>query len=187
MLDQIPSYEKSGFVASHLTHRFSGSIAGVLAGLEPQPHIGIEAVDASSERFNELVDYDAAHVPERRRRFLQGWLAPDSPRNSVLALEDGAIIGWATARPALPSGVRVGPLFARDTAVASALLGASLHPWRHSQEEVAIDVPEVNQTAMAFTTGLGMTPGFATARMYRGPAPQFALHEVFGNTTLELG
>jgi hypothetical protein len=33
----------------------------------------------------------------------------------------------------------------------------------------------------------GFTPGFATARMYRGTPPDLAMQQVFGVTSLELG
>lgn len=44
-----------------------------------------------------------------------------------------------------------------------------------------------NVKAVALAERHGLTPGFETARMYRGPAPDLPLDKTFGITTFELG
>ena len=100
-----------------------------------------------------------------------------------VGLEGGVITGYAVAR-ACREGSKLGPLFARDEAMALKLLaalGAAV------EGPLAIDAPAYQAGFIAALTAAGMAPGFTTARMYRGPAPEVASGMVFGTTSLELG
>ncbi len=83
-------------------------------------------------------------------------------------------------------GHKIGPLFATNSAAATALAHALIDA-RNETDDVFLDVPEPNAAASALARGLGLTPVFETARMYTGPAPKIALDHVFGITSFELG
>jgi hypothetical protein len=53
--------------------------------------------------------------------------------------------------------------------------------------EIFLDVPSVNQDAIALARDLGLSPTFETARMYTGAIPPLRLDRLFGVTTFELG
>jgi hypothetical protein len=54
-------------------------------------------------------------------------------------------------------------------------------------EELFIDVPTVNASAMQLVLSMGMKPVFTTARMYTKKAPNLPLDKIYGVTSLELG
>lgn len=142
--------------------------------------------DATSFSLESLVAYDARHVPVPRQRFIQQWLFHDSQRRGLVATTGDAVCGMATIRPSLPSGYRIGPLFADDVIVATQLLWscvAGLDP----HQTCSIDVPTGNGAATDLVQGIGMAPGFTAARVYRGTPPARPNSGVWGVTSLELG
>jgi GNAT superfamily N-acetyltransferase len=189
--EQIGSYEKSGFVFSHWTPRFTGSAADIVAGLADAGSgvdvLRLDSHDSSRALADDLLAYDSRFVPTPRPAFVHAWLAQASPRSTFVAMRDGTLAGYATVRPALPSGARIGPLFADDDAAARALLLACAREAVAWGDPIAIDVPERNATATALVESLGMTPGFSCARMWRGPAPALPYAGIWGSTTFELG
>jgi hypothetical protein len=56
-----------------------------------------------------------------------------------------------------------------------------------SGDEIFLDVPAPNRSAVALADDLGLVPVFETARMYTGPIRPLNLDRVFGVTTFELG
>ena len=48
-------------------------------------------------------------------------------------------------------------------------------------------MPLPNDAAVELAGSRGLTPGFRTARMYTGEAPEVELDRVFGVTSFELG
>jgi Acetyltransferase (GNAT) domain len=52
---------------------------------------------------------------------------------------------------------------------------------------VFLDCPQPNRSATDLAIRYGLAPVFATARMYRGPAPNLPLGRTYGITTFELG
>jgi hypothetical protein len=178
-LDGVPqqqaNYRSMGFVPAYRTFRLSGhlnatrgSSSGVVRPVIP-------------DLFDAIAAFDRAFFPAPRDAFLRRWLAP--PHLALACTDGGEIRGYGVAR-ACRDGFKVGPLLARDREVAEALLsqlgqacGGGIH----------IDVPETNASFTELLARAGLTQGFETARMYRGPAPAVALDGVFGITTLELG
>jgi hypothetical protein len=79
----------------------------------------------------------------------------------------------------------VGPLFADDGSIAAALVSALAR--ERDAATVAVDVPGVNDPALAWADAAGWMPSFETARMYAGPAPEIDRSGLFGVTSLELG
>lgn len=182
--EQVGSYEKSGFVFSHWTPRFVGSSTDVLSGLDrADGSIAVVGVDDAGV----VLDFDTRHVPGPRAEFVRAWVRPGTARVTWAAMRDGTLVGYATVRPAMPAGARIGPLFADDEAAARALLAACATHAAAWGGPLAIDVPERNAAATALVESLGMTPGFACARMWRGPAPDVPYDRIWGSTTFELG
>lgn len=174
---QQENYKKSGFSLAWNNVRYGGSIAsGVL------PSGGVRAVAAAD--LSAIAAYDALRYGASRVAFLTPWLQSSAERRSFVATGDGDIRGYCTARRCR-SGVKIGPLFARDRATAEALLGAAAD--YAGGGEIFLDVPQTNAAAVQLAESLGMTPRFETARMYRGAAPALPIAEIFGVTTFELG
>jgi len=82
-------------------------------------------------------------------------------------------------------GHKIGPLFADDPADADILLRALAATVRG--DEIVVDVPEPNETALALAERHDLSPVFETARMVRGSAPYLNLDATYGITTFELG
>lgn len=173
---QQGNYRKSGFRPAWNNIRHEGVPRG-------GDDDGVEIVDASSLPFGLLAAYDRRFFPEPRDAFLSAWTGLPG-RTALAAVRDGRIEGLGVIRPARAAH-RIGPLYAATPAVAAALL------WRLARRApgglVSVDVPDANPEATALFAGLGLVPTFETARMYTGPAPDLALAELFGVTSLELG
>lgn len=174
---QQDSYRRSGFRRAWTHVRYEGTPPGDA----PPPDITL--IDGRGVPFGRLADYDRRFFPAPRDAFLSLWTTLPGHR-SLAAVRDGHLAGFAVARPAR-RGTRVGPLYAASTDVALALL-TGLSP-ESAECPVALDVPDVNPTAVRLAEGLGFRPTFACARMYTGPAPRLDHAGVFANTTLELG
>jgi len=178
-LDGVPAqqanYRKSGFVLQQRNIRYAAA-----APVPPAPPPGIAIHPA---RFHGVAAYDRACVEAPREAFLRRWLT--LPGHVALAAETaGRLSGYGVIRPAR-EGSKIGPLFADGAAEAAALLAALLA--RAGPGPVFLDVPEPNRAAVALAEAAGMTPGFETARMYRGTPPPVAWERVFGITSFELG
>lgn len=177
VVDQQANYRRSGFDLAYRNIRFGGQ-AGPLdgpSGLEVRP---VSAPFGALERLDRLV------FPAARSGFWHGWLAAPGHR-SCAAYDGGALAGFGTIR-ACREGYKIGPLVARDLGAARAVL-AELLTGLPEGAEIFLDVPEPNVDAVVMARGLGLTPVFETARMYRGPAPEVDLGKVFGVTSFELG
>jgi hypothetical protein len=173
-LDGVPAqqdnYAQMGFAKAYGTVRFTGR----------PPVAGVDGIVAEAD-VEAVAAFDAECFPAPRRPFLERWF--EAPRIVRVALTDGVITGYAVAR-ACREGNKVGPLFARDVETALKLfaaLGAAV------AGPLAIDVPAYQADFIAALRAAGLVPGFETARMYRGPAPEMAGGQVFGTTSLELG
>lgn len=189
VVDQQPSYRKSGFVLVHRNVRYGGRVdpAALLTaeGRAALPAPGgsvILAVDAALAPA--VLAYDRPFYPADRTAFLSAWLAPTATRQGLALVRDGAVVGYGVARRCR-AGAKIGPLFADDEAGAEALFRAlaGLFP----EGEIFLDPPEPHAAATALARRFGLSPVFETARMYRGPAPDLPLARTYGITTFELG
>lgn len=177
-LDGVPAqqanYRSMGFAPAYRTIRYSGRLA------TPQATSAAIA-PVTTELMAAVAAFDAPFFPAPRRAFLDLWLRP--PHVAFAATGGDGIAGYGVARPCR-DGFKIGPLFARDGATAERLLGALAEA---CGGPVHIDVLETAGAFADFLAGAGLSPGFETARMYRGPAPAIDMSGVFGVTTLELG
>ena len=181
-LDGVPAhqdnYRKSGFTLAWRNIRFEGAPPG-----RAVPPAGIVLADAASLPFEQLAVFDRQFFPAPRDAFLSLWLACPGHRARV-ALRDGTIVGLAVARPCR-HGTKIGPLYAADTGIATALLGDLSAA--AGDGPIVLDVPEANPAAVRMAESFGFKAAFETARMYTATAPVIDLRNLFGVTTFELG
>lgn len=177
-LDGVPAqqnnYRSMGFNSRYESTRYSGTPGGkTRSGADVRPY---EPAD-----FEEVCLFDREYFPADRRAFLASWVA--EPHQTVVVRGASGIEGFGVARECL-CGFKIGPLFARSSESAYDMLLSLAHV---CPGEIQIDVPDEQAEFITALRSCGMTPGFATSRMYRGPAPAMNLAGVFGTTTLELG
>ena len=173
-LDGVPeqqaNYASMGFVPAYQSVRMGGALAPstLRASVAGAPDLAV------------AMALDAECFPAARPQFLRRWMAP--PNRVLASVRDGRTVAYAVVRTC-HDGSKIGPLFTRDDgdiAAASAILD-QLHG------QVQIDVPLAQAGWIARLAERGLSPGFATARMYRGAPPVLAQARVFGISSLELG
>lgn len=174
---QQDNYRRSGFHPAWTNVRFEGPAPDVEA---PR---GVRVVDARDIPFDELAAYDRRFFGAPRDAFLVAWISAPA-RSARVAVREGDIVGFAVLRDARAAS-RVGPLFAADGSIALALVSALARD--RAAATIAVDVPGVNEAALAWADAAGWMPSFETARMYTGPAPEIDRSGLFGITSLELG
>ena len=177
VVDQQDNYARSGFDLAWHNTRFQGPARHGAALHRP-------IVPLASVPFEQLARYDRDLHPEPRHAFLRSWIA----RTRTHALgwwEGGTLRGYGVLRPC-SRGYKFGPLFADTPAIAGALFEA-LCGRVPEGESVAMDVPQANPQAVALARQFGLEESFATARMYRGPAPRLAMVRQYALTALEIG
>jgi GNAT superfamily N-acetyltransferase len=179
-----PFYERGGFRPDHLEVRFAWEAPADAAAAGADPR-GADSriVDARSVPFDALVAFDSAHFPAPRPRFLAAWIAP-AERPAIALVENGRIEGFAVARR-VNGGHRVGPLFARDTGVAEAILDELGR--RLAGSTLFLDMPGANPAATALAARRGMREVFSCTRMHFGEAPTLPWPRIFAVTSFELG
>jgi hypothetical protein len=175
VVEQQANYRSMGFAPAYRTIRFVGS-PDVPAGA------GSDLRAIEPELMADVLDYDSRFFPAPRRLFLEHWLRP--PHMALAIVRDGAIEGYGVARRCR-DGCKIGPLFSDSLDAASRLFAALASA--SGSGNIHIDVPETSGDFAARLMSAGLQPGFETARMYKGKAPQFAQSGVFAITTLELG
>jgi len=173
----VEKYQRDGGLFLHYNNaRYEGTGGGTM----PKGLVLARDVD-----FHLLADYDAAHFPAHRERFLSCWM--QHPGHYGLARLDnhGEILGYGVRRPC-QTGHKIGPLFARDRATAELILDGLIAGI--PGEPFYLDIPVPNVDAVALVQDRGMNPVFYTARLYttQDPIP-LPLSEIFGVTTFELG
>lgn len=174
---QQENYRRSGFALVHRNIRYGGRV-NLPAVADP----AIRAVAAGD--LDALATWDAPRFGARRESFLAAWCDGRDGRLARLFVEDGRIRGFGAIRPCR-DGHKIGPLFAEDAYVAEALFAALAGAV--GETRLFLDPPEPNAAARALAARHGLEPVFETARMYRGPAPELPLAEIWGITSFELG
>lgn len=171
--DQQANYAASGFVHAGETARFSGRVEG---RTDPQIR-GARAADISV-----IAAREAKLSGQPKPGYLGAWLRPAEKRQTLVLEQGGEMSGFCTMR-ACQQGCKIGPLHSRSPKGAEALLRHAATVWG---AELTIDVPGGAGQLTGLCQSLGMSPGFETARMYRGPFEP-ASDPIFAVTSLELG
>ncbi|MEM7599929.1 MAG: GNAT family N-acetyltransferase [Verrucomicrobiota bacterium] len=175
VFDMQDWYAKGGFAFSHRDLRMEGvgasspEIPGILS-LKEVP-------------FEVVASYDCEIFGCSRDSFLGPWISMHDA-SSLGYLQDGRLKGIGTIR-ACREGYKIGPLFADDPGIADAL-------FRQLSSTVAgqpiwLDIPDVNQAAVALAQTHGLEEVFGCARMSYGGVPDIPWRKVYGITTFELG
>jgi GNAT superfamily N-acetyltransferase len=173
---QQQSYGRRGFRLAYRNIRYRGHARGapIHASVEPAGEGVFDAVRA----------LDRQVFPEPRDAFLRAWLR--QPRGRAFIARDGGELTGCTVIRKCRQGWKIGPLVADDATTARRLYDAAAASVP-SGDEIFLDLPEANTSAMALAAELELTEVFETARMYTGPEPAIALPKLFGVTTFELG
>lgn len=177
-LDGVPvqqdNYRRSGFEPAAQNRRYAGTLPATdLPRLRP----------VLPAEIPHLIDLEAGANGYRKHAFLSAWLRDTDTRKTLVPEGGGTQSGFVTVRRCI-EGYKIGPLVAPSVEAARHLLLGVGQVSRGAS--VMIDVPDDQQALAAICEGLGMTPCFSTARMYRGPAPQPA-GGVRALATLEVG
>ncbi len=174
--DQQDNYAASGFELFSATTRYTGEVAA-------RESDGVRVT--TPEDVAALIDLEAAASGVRKPAYLGAWFAPAESRQTWVMQDAEGVAGFCTARRCR-EGVKIGPLWARSEADALALMA---HVAAQMGGPLTLDVPDTSAPLKALCKALGLTPGFATARMYRGtPVPVGdASGGYFAVSTLELG
>lgn len=161
-LDGVPAqqdnYARSGFELAGRTRRLSGSLSREprrLALAQERDLETIRALDRAANGFD-------------RAAFLAAWVAEHPTRKTVLLETAGRVTGFATAR-LCREVCKIGPIVAPSDTDAMTLAGQAAAAL--GQTDISIDVPEGQPDFARMLEARGFQEGFATARMYRGPAP----------------
>ncbi len=187
VLAQQDNYRKSGFNLACRNIRFelprASDAADAVAGADRR--IAVQRL--ADIPFERVAAFDRTAFPSSRRAFLEAWLRmPEAHAFAAVDARDpGVLRGYGVVRRCR-HGWKVGPLFAEAAPVATRLF-AMLCAAVPATDAVCLDVPEINDDAMALVERHGMREVFRTARMYAGERPSMREARVFGVTTFELG
>jgi len=174
--DQQANYAASGFELFSATTRFTGEVIAAESG---------SVRLAAYEDVAALIDMEAAASGVRKPSYLGAWFASAESRQTWVTQDADGVAGFCTARRCR-EGVKIGPLWAQSEKDALALMA---YVATQMGGPVTLDVPDTSGPLKALCQALGLAPGFATARMYRGkPVPVGeASGGYFAVSTLELG
>jgi GNAT superfamily N-acetyltransferase/ribosomal protein S18 acetylase RimI-like enzyme len=179
--EQVANYESMGFEVAYRNARYSS------AGLPDDQDAPLQARSAMDVDFDALVEFDGNHCFGPRPEFLKQWIGGPGRDSVVTTDSGGAVTGFAASRRT-SLGHRIGPVFADagdgDHRIAESLIRTLAG---RLEGRIAVDVPQPNRAAVELLESFGMERSFETARIYRGPAPDLPLPNIYGITSLELG
>lgn len=193
-LQRVEDYQQWGFEPAYYTRRYQLPPADRRWCIRPSFALdlppGYQLIAGSELTTATVQAYDARHEATPRPLFLREWLERPEGKVMVILDETGDCRGYGRIRPclmpdgAMAQGWRLGPLMADSALLAGALLDTLLSD---RQGAVLVDVPEVNKDALYLLEERGFELALLNLRMYKGPAPQLPLEDVYGLACLELG
>ncbi len=179
-LDGVPAqqenYRLSGFNYAHHTQRYGGKISA-------HHHDDFECISTGDVEDVLRLDREV-HGGVCRDRYLSEWVCQTKNRRTMVLRRGHEIHAVGTVRTCR-LGHKIGPLLAPNRDVAQALIESLVA--LVDAEQVFVDIPDPNVDGVSMARNLGLSPAFACARMYKGPAPSRDLSRTFGEATFELG
>lgn len=182
VVEQQDNYRQSGFEFAYRNIRYAGSalrrpgVSAHRALLECRPFV--------EQDMSALVAMDQRITGYPRRELLASWVMDSESRCTLVGCDAGSLQAFGTIREC-DEGFKIGPLMASSADQALVLLDELLV--RAGADTIMLDVPEPNRMAVELAEGLGLEAVFETARMYKGPCPEYQLDELFGVASFELG
>lgn len=171
--DQQANYEQSGFKAVGGTTRFEG-----LVSPRRDPNVRLAVVSD----IPVLIEQEATASGWHKPAYLSNWFRQCDTRRTLILEDDTHGTAALTVR-ACASGAKIGPLVAQSTESADRIIR---HTAQVFDNALTLDVPDGSSALGALCQEYGMTPGFQTARMYKGPPP-VQPQGIYSVATLELG
>jgi GNAT superfamily N-acetyltransferase len=164
-----------GFINAYLHIRYEGVITGARTSSSIVPLADVP--------FASICSYDAACFPVPREKFLRIWLEAYGS-GGFASMRNNKLAGFGVLRQAL-HGFRIGPILADDADTAEEIMLAL--GTLAGESKVAIDVPEINSSAVKLAEKFGLKRGFDTVRMYSKVVPDLPMERVFGIASYEFG
>jgi predicted N-acetyltransferase YhbS len=172
-----PMYERFGFAAQVDLTRYVGRPTPT----QPASASATEPFELSQLDAIAALDGWATHTD--RRAFLSR-LLPACASATRVVTHNGAVIGYATARPG-SNATQVGPCIARHADAGRALLADALG--RCAGRPVILDVPTDHRAAAALAESAGLKPQRTLTRMARGRAVTERPDALWAGSGPELG
>ena len=174
VLHMVPYYSRGGFEYLYEDVRFQG----IALGTESQ-----HCRPMNEHDFDAILALDITCFPCDRGRFLKLWLAAPGVKTAVLRNGTG-LQAFGALRPA-EEGYKFGPVLAQSAAAAEEVISHLMT--EVSGEQVQLDVPEINNAAMAIANSFDLADVFRCAKMVLGKQPELHTDRVFGLTSFEFG
>lgn len=185
VMNQIGTYNKEGFVLSHLNTRWNTSLFSRPTKKNRKPEFPL----SRSVSLKDIVDLDIETSGITRPAFWKKAL--ERPSSFYIASNDGNKIRGFAMISTCPEGYKLGPIYAANERIAGDLI---LKLWQYAKERsgnehtsIQIDTTEGNPHAESIAKKLCFEPVFKTGRMYKGTQPSINEEKVFGLSTLEIG
>jgi len=175
--DQQANYRKSGFIAAGKTVRWQGVLHG--AGRSSARAI-------TPQDLPQILSLDRQQTGFERSKFQCSWFSKTNTRRTLVMVRDGKITAYGTIRKCV-EGYKIGPFTAHSEGEATELLSGLAQAISADPISIMVDIPAHAPALSGMLAVRGFTPGFETARMYKGAAPTEKLARFSAVATLELG
>jgi hypothetical protein len=175
--EQLGTYQRAGFTASHTTVSYQGSIPHGREQRDPRVR-ALEPGDMAA-----VVTLDALCSPHERSGLLAVWFAASATTPFVYH-DRGEVTGFGVIRPSR-TGHRIGPLIANTPQVALALYDALTAA--HPGEPVCLNCPEPNAAGRDLARERGLVRTSHTVRMYSQQVRRTGLARCYSIASLAWG
>lgn len=180
--EQVPKYEKSGFVSQFDDVRHFAKVAAIreIWGKQPRGD-NFKVVSLDGISAEKIAEFDQGVTGVRRHPgLLEAWRSSPTFTSLAAVKEDGTLAGFLVSQPA-HEGTRVGPFLAVDSTVAELLLGHLALKLQEPAGNVYIDMPSVNEVGKALAQKYGFEGFFACRRMFTASnTPKTDNTKIFG-------